>query len=120
MKHIACLRVGLNDVNTLINIEDERRENFSPLLDMQSKDNKHLQTFREPSTQSPFFLDASRVTADTKDEYIVNEDLHNPAGAFSAKKKSFDRAFDTNNRLFQSFRGGTLTNKDRLFSLPYS
>ena len=99
MKYIACLRVGLNDVKALINIENERRVNFSPLLDMRGSDEKHLQTFYECWTQSPFFLDVSRITADAKDAYIVNEDLHNPANAFSAKKKLFDRVFRTNKKM---------------------
>ncbi|MCF5225743.1 beta family protein [Pseudomonas syringae] len=99
MKYIACLRVGLNDVNALINIEDHRREYFSPLLDMRGKDSKYLQAFFESWTQSKFFLDVSRVTADAKDEYIVNEDLHNPANAFSTKKEFFARAFDANSKM---------------------
>ncbi|MEH6483065.1 MULTISPECIES: beta family protein [Pseudomonas] len=99
MKYIACLRVGQNDVNAIINIEGERRANFSPLLDMRGKDDKYLKTFLESWTQSPFFLDVSRVAADAKDTYIVNKDLHNPENAFSTKKKFFADAFEANRGL---------------------
>lgn len=90
MKYIACLRVGMNDIKALTTIEEERRVNFSPLLDMRGADDKYLQAFLECWTQSPFLLDVSRVTADAKDPYILSGDFHNPSDAFSAKKAFFD------------------------------
>lgn len=99
MKYIACLRVGMNDVKALTSIEAERRTNFSPMLDMRGSNEKYLQEFLECWTQSPFFLDISRVTADAKDAYIVDNDLHNPSNAFSAKKSFFDAAYKNNKKL---------------------
>ena len=45
MQYVACLRVGQNDIKALINLEPERRDVFTPLLDMRGDDDRHLQTF---------------------------------------------------------------------------
>lgn len=99
MKYIACLRVGMNDMKALTSIENDRRADFSPLLDMRGTDDKYLQTFLDCWTQSPFLLDVSRVTADAKDSYILSGDLHNPSAAFSGKRAFFEAVSNINSNV---------------------
>ncbi|MEW9901495.1 hypothetical protein [Pseudomonas putida] len=55
MKYAACLRVGLNDIKALTNLEHARRNLFTPLLDMRGNDDRHLQNFLKDWTDHPFF-----------------------------------------------------------------
>ena len=89
MQYSACLRVGLNDVKALVNLEPERRDLFTPLLDMRGKDDKHLQTFLKDWTEHNFFIDISRGKTDITEAFISTNDLHNPKGAFERKRTFF-------------------------------
>jgi len=90
MQYVACLRVGLNDIKALINLEAQRRDALMPLLDMRGDDDRHLQTFIAEWEEHPFFLDVSRVTKDVAEQFITTRDLHNPANAFANKRRFFD------------------------------
>ncbi|WP_176517965.1 beta family protein [Pseudomonas faucium] len=90
MQYSACLRVGLNDVKALVNLEPERRDHFTPLLDMRGKDDKHLQSFLKDWTEHRFFIDISRGRLDRLEAFIADNDLHNPKNAFERKKAFFD------------------------------
>lgn len=88
MKYAACLRVGLNDIKALTNLEHPRRDLFTPLLDMRGNDDRHLQSFLKDWTDHPFFMDISRGKKDIQESFIATHDLHNPLNAFHAKLPS--------------------------------
>ncbi|WP_082706979.1 beta family protein [Pseudomonas sp. EpS/L25] len=90
MKYVACLRVGQNDIKALANLEEERRVDIAPLLEMRGKDDKHLKAFFKAWQQHNFFLDVSRVPSDIKEAYIQENDLLNHANGFSKKESFFD------------------------------
>ncbi|MFV3382914.1 beta family protein [Pseudomonas sp. NY15354] len=96
MKYAACLRVGLNDIKALTNLEHPRRDLFTPLLDMRGNDDRHLQSFLKDWTDHPFFMDISRGKKDVQESFIATHDLHNPLNAFHAKKTFFKNIQTTN------------------------
>ena len=98
MQYVACLRVGQNDIKALINLEPERRDVFTPLLDMRGDDDRHLQTFLATWTDHPFFLDVSRVRKDVGEDFIGGNDLHNASDAFENKQQFFLNTQQSNNK----------------------
>ncbi len=99
MQYVACLRVGQNDIKALTNLEADRRDVFTPLLDMRGDDDRHLQTFLANWTGHPFFLDVSRVRKDVGEDFIGGNDLHNANEAFENKQQFFLNTQLTNNHV---------------------
>ncbi|EKP5711604.1 beta family protein [Pseudomonas aeruginosa] len=99
MEYVASFRVGQNDVKAIINIENARRDHFTPLLNMRGDDDRHLNTFLNDWTAHSFFLDISRAPADIKEQFIKNNDLHNPGQGFQNKRKFFNNVQLTNGNL---------------------
>lgn len=99
MKYLASLRVGQNDVKALVNIEQHRRLDFTPLLNMRGNDDRHLVTFLSNWGNNKFLLDISRLSSDVAEEFIQDNDLHNPADGFSNKISFFQQVYATNQSL---------------------
>ncbi|KWF31414.1 beta family protein [Burkholderia pseudomultivorans] len=86
MNYVAALRVGLNDVKALVNLEPARKTQVVPLLSMRGNDERHLDTFVNNWGGSSFYLDISRFQADANDPYLTQHALNSPANAYAAKR----------------------------------
>lgn len=99
MQYVACLRVGLNDIKALTHLENSRRDDFAPLLDMRGNDERHLQAFLQAWVEHPYFLDVSRATKDMAEEFIFSRDLHSSANAFERKRQFYGEVSAINGNL---------------------
>lgn len=45
MEYIASVRVGLNDIKALVNLESDRRSAIAPLLNMRGNDSRYIDSF---------------------------------------------------------------------------
>ncbi len=93
MEYVACLKVALNDIKALINLESNRKKHITPLLEMRGKEtDKHFKSFQDNWGDTPFFLDFSSTELEdkTKTEWISQ--LLSAEQAFSNKRDFFDEA----------------------------
>lgn len=98
MLYMPCMKIGLNDVKALINLEDHRKAAVSPLLIMRGKE-RNLNDFLANWGDHPYLMDISRSPQDIAEEIIADRDLHNCAGYFERKRQWFTEINRQNNNL---------------------
>lgn len=81
MEYVPCLKVALNDVKALINLESHRKARVAPLIEMRGKEtDPHLRTFLDQWGDTSFFFDFSLAeSATTTDPWFSNLLLQNDA-----------------------------------------
>lgn len=99
MEYIASIRVGLNEIKALTQLEVWRRGAITPLLNMRGKDQRHLDTFLKDWTDHPFFMDISASDADAKDAYLLERNLLSPVNCYEARRAFFDMIASGGNQL---------------------
>lgn len=87
MEYIASVRVGLNDIKALVNLESDRRSAVAPLLNMRGNDSRYIDSFLSHWTDHPFFIDVSTSRVDAADSFLVEHGLLSAANAYAARRR---------------------------------
>ncbi|OCG76186.1 hypothetical protein A9G42_08480 [Gilliamella sp. Nev6-6] len=101
MFHIVNLRLGMNDINALVNTYDSDKNQILPFINTRGelKADYLFNNFLPNWGNYPFMIDASFITPDMYDEYNQVNGLLDHTNAFQHKYEFYERIVNVNNNL---------------------
>lgn len=90
MKYLVSARVAQYDIQAFTNLDAERKQAITPLLNMRGKNLTDIEKFAQQWGDTPYLFDISRFLADAKSELILRLNLNSPEKHYAAKRKFFD------------------------------